>query len=171
MHRNKCTGCLAPGAAGCRLILRFWLRESVLSYVGGQGNADPDRLRWLVHHVRDSRPRGVGLRLAQPNLRRLVDRQGGGIGVATRREHGVSTLEYKRSSGACKEPRRMDKQSASTFDGGDGGCAIAYPPYVLGSGAVLQYRWTAGMSCACCIALFGTLERPKLRSHAGAWER
>ncbi len=74
------------------------------------------------------------------------------------------TLEYKRSSGACKEPnaislfkswstssrftksRRVDKQSASTFGGGDGGCAIAYPPYVLGSGAVRQYCWMAGMA-------------------------
>ena len=39
-----------------------------------------------------------------------------------------------------EKSRRVDKQSASTFGGGDGGCAIAYPPYGLGSGAVRQMR-------------------------------
>ena len=51
-------------------------------------------------------------------------------------EAGFSLLVLE--ARAEDKSRRVD--SASTFGGGDGGCAIAYPPYGLGSGAVRKRR-------------------------------
>ena len=90
-----------------------------------------DALRAAFRHMGERHPFHVDAIVILPeHLHCIWTLPPGDADFPTRR--GLIKAGFSRSV-PPGESRRVDKQSASTFAGVDGGCAIAYPPYGLGS--------------------------------------